>query len=77
MSNSLKWVDTDFKFFSMKKLSLLKLNDSKNLQPDELKRIKGGSCSAWLCQCHGSWSDGDGAQTVDNTLEYNDKYGYL
>ena len=36
----------------MKKLSLLKLNDSKNLQPDELKRIKGGSCSSWLCQCH-------------------------
>lgn len=73
MSSSLKWVDTNFKFFSMKKLSLLKLNDSKNLQPDELKRIKGGSCSSWLCQCHGNQDNLD----VDNTLEYRDKYGYI
>lgn len=57
----------------MKKLSLLKLNDSKILQKNELKRIKGGSCSAWLCQCN----NGLDAQVVDNTLENRDRNGYL
>lgn len=62
----------------MKKLSLLKLNYSKVLQQEELKRIKGDSCSSWLCQCNGSWGgEPNGSQIVDDKLEYNDKNGYL
>ena len=57
----------------MKKLSLLKLNDSKNLQPDELKRIKGGSCSSWRCSC----TSKQDTQNVDNELERRDKSGYV
>ena len=57
----------------MKKLSLLKLQGFKSLKPEDLKRIKGGSCQAWLCQC----SDTQNAQNVDNTLEDRDKNGYL
>ena len=34
----------------MKKLSLLKLQGFKSLKPEDLKRIKGGSCQSWLCQ---------------------------
>lgn len=58
----------------MKKLSLLKLNDSKSLKTEDLKRIKGGSCQSWLCQCGGRDQN---TQDVDDTLESRDRDGYL
>lgn len=58
----------------MKKLSLLKLNDSKNLQPEELKRIKGGSCQSYTCQCYGA---GQVTLNVDDQIEGYDRDGYL
>lgn len=57
----------------MKKLSLLKLNYSKVLQQEELKRIKGDSCSSWHCSC----TSKQNTQDVDNELESRDKYGYI
>lgn len=57
----------------MKKLSLLKLSEARDLSSDDLKQIKGGSCRAWQCQCHGSQN----AQSVDDTLEYRDRDGQL
>ena len=58
----------------MKKLSLLKLERSEDLTSDELKRLKGGSCRAWQCQCHGKL---DAVEDVDDVLEERDSQGYL
>lgn len=57
----------------MKKLKLTKVLKPNALQSDELSRIKGGSCQAWLCQCHGSQN----VQTVDDELEKRDRDGYI
>lgn len=57
----------------MKKLSLLKLNDPKVLEKEELKKVKGGSCQAWLCNC----TVKQDVLEVDNELEERDKVGYF
>jgi natural product precursor len=57
----------------MKKLKLIKLAKTEKVSPEELKRLRGGSCQAWLCQCHGSLS----SQYVDDVLEGRDRDGYL
>lgn len=57
----------------MKKLSLLKLNDPKVLKEEELKKVKGGSCQSWACQCHGKDQE---TLDVDNLLETRDQQGY-
>ena len=48
----------------MKKLSLLKLNDPKVLEKEELKKVKGGNCSDMNCQCNGSFENGNGSAFV-------------
>jgi natural product precursor len=58
----------------MKKLKLIKLADAEKFSQEELKRLKGGSCQAWLCQCLLASLD---AQSVDNQLEQQDRDGYL
>lgn len=58
----------------MKKLSLLKLKNAKTLQPEALKKIRGGSCRSWACQCHGANQE---TQRVDDQLEANDYNGYI
>lgn len=57
----------------MKKLSLLKLNDPKVLEKEELKKVKGGSCQSWLCGCTANQD----VLWVDNELERRDKVGYF
>lgn len=62
----------------MKKLSLLKLNDPKVLKEEELKKVKGGNCVAWSCECNVGWEEYQrGSMVVDNTLENRDQNGYL
>ncbi len=62
----------------MKKLSLLKLNAQRILQKEEKKRIRGGNCQSWACQCTGDWENKkDGSAIVDNTLDNRDSNGYI
>ena len=62
----------------MKKLSLLKLNDPKVLREEELRKVKGGNCLAWSCECNDGWADyKNGSLIVDNTLENRNQNGYL
>ena len=58
----------------MKKLSLLKLNAQRILQKEEKKKIRGGNCQSWACQCHGK---GQETLDVDYELQNNDKIGYF
>jgi len=58
----------------MKKLKLIKVLRPNELKNDELSRIKGGSCQAWLCQCG---MPNQVATDVDDTLEQRDRDGYL
>ena len=60
----------------MKKLSLLKLNDPKVLEKEELKKVKGGNCSDMNCQCNGSFENGNGSAFVDQTLDFRETAGY-
>ena len=75
LSNSLKWVGIIINLnFNMKKLSLLKLNAQRILQKEEKKKIRGGNCQSWACQCHGK---GQETLDVDYELQNNDKIGYF
>jgi natural product precursor len=58
----------------LKKLNLIRLSDAKSFSQEELKRLKGGGCQAWLCQCNLPTLS---AQSVDDTLESRDRDGYL
>lgn len=57
----------------MKKLSLLKLNEPKALNEDELKVIKGGSCNSRECTCA---EEVVSSLALDDALERQDYAGY-
>lgn len=61
----------------MKKLSLLKLNDPKVLEKEELKKVKGGSCRDMDCECNGYFEGKNGSAFVNQTLDLNDNAGYI
>ena len=45
---------------------------------EELRKVKGGNCLAWSCECNDGWADyKNGSLIVDNTLENRDQNGYL
>jgi natural product precursor len=62
----------------MKQLSKLKLNQvtESNLERKSLKKIVGGACANYNCQCNGSGMAGN-TSFVDTHLDGQSSLGYI